>query len=74
MLLRVVFFVLIAGGLFTWHTYLLYKNLAIERRKVVYEIYQLYNGTDDTMQEALLKTCIDGNGEFSYAKAEKGKK
>jgi hypothetical protein len=68
-----LFIVLLAGWLFAYHTFLLYKNIAIERRKVVFEIYQLYNTTDKSMNDALLEICIGDKKELgSIAKAERG--
>jgi hypothetical protein len=66
--------VLLLGGLFVSHKYILYKELAQERRKVVYEIYGLYNSGADAMQDALLKVCIGDSTNFSFAKAERAKK
>lgn len=58
-----------------YFNFALYKAKEIERKKVVNEVYQLYNkDSSKSMQDALLKTCVGDEEELgSYAKAEKGK-
>ncbi|MDP2363356.1 MAG: hypothetical protein Q8M94_06255 [Ignavibacteria bacterium] len=66
---------IISLGLSIYFNFALYKARDIERKKVVNEVYQLYNkDSSKSMHEALLKTCIGDEEELgSYVKAEKGK-
>lgn len=46
------------------HSLIVMREIGIERRQVIGDIYKLYNSKDNSMEHALITTCIGNTDDF----------
>ena len=63
--IRHVFYVMILATIILLaHKLIVARETDIERRQVIGDIYKLYNSKDNSMENALITTCIGNTDDF----------